>query len=478
MRAHSWRLEEPGPVPGNAGMRGGPGRGAPGGPGTPDSTGARSPETGADGLPFRVRPPPRPESGDIAARDRVILSDHDLAVIREAVARARQDGKDDQQDAAVGQHGTGPGPGPPADEPRETRPPEPRYSAPPPAVTQALPPANPAPPWGTVLATTIRLRARQRFWPATTRWRVISALILAAVLFCGGAVTVALGHGTIAGKGAAGSAQLAGTGRAGTGTANGGQPPGDAAAAVAAAAAARTAAAAWLARQVAPAAIVACDPQMCAVLQSKGIPAGRLLLLGAGNAGPLGSDVIVSTAAVREEFGSRLTSVYAPVALATFGSGSAQVAVRVIAADGSAAYLRSLHADAAARRAVGALLLRNPHVRVSPAGRRELAAGQVDARLLSAIGALATPYHVDITGFGTPAAGASPGVPLRWADISPIPAGRARDATTLDSVKRFLLAQQPPFRPADVTTVRLASGQAVLHVEFTAPSPLGLLGAP
>ena len=72
-------------------------------------------------------------------------------------------------------------------------------------ITRALPAANPAPPWGTVLASTIRLRARQRFWPATTRWRVISALILAAVLFCGGAVTVALGRGAIAGKGAAGN---------------------------------------------------------------------------------------------------------------------------------------------------------------------------------------------------------------------------------------------------------------------------------
>jgi hypothetical protein len=233
-----------------------------------------------------------------------------------------------------------------------------------------------------------------------------------------------------------------------------------------------------MARQVAPAAIVACDPQMCAVLQSKGIPAGRLLLLGAGNAGPLGSDVIVSTAAIREEFGSRLTSVYAPVALATFGSGSAQVAVRVVAADGSAAYLRSWRADATARRAAGALLLRNPHVRVSPAGRRELAAGQVDARLLSALGALASLYRVDVAGFGAPAAGADPGVPLRSADISPVPAGRGRDTATLNSVKRFLLAQQAPFRPADVTTVRLASGQTVLHIEFAAPSPLGLLGAP
>jgi hypothetical protein len=424
-------------------------------------------------LPFRVRSPRCPEPGDIAAHDRVILSDHDLAVIRKAVARTHQDDQDDQQGAAAGQHGTGPDPEPPAEGPRETRPPEPRGPVSPPAIAQALPAANPAPAWGTVLATTIRLRARQWFWPATTRWRVISALILAAVLFCGGAVTVALVRGTMAGKGAAGGAQPAGTG---TGAGNGGQPSGGAA--IVTAAAARTAAAAWMARQVDPAAIVACDPQMCAVLQSKGIPAGRLLLLGAGNAGPLGSDVIVSTAAIREEFGSRLTGVYAPVVLATFGSGSAQVAVRVVAADGSAAYQRSLHADAAARRAAGTLLLGNPHLRVSPAGRRALAAGQVDARLLTAIGALATPYHVDITGFGAPATGASPDVPLRSADISPVPAGRGRDAATLDSVKRFLLAQQAPFRPADVTTVRLASGQTVLHVEFTAPSPLGLLGAP
>jgi hypothetical protein len=116
-------------------------------------------------------------------------------------------------------------------------------------------------------------------------------------------------------------------------------------------------------------------------------------------------------------------------------------------------------------------------LRVSPAGRRDLAARQVDTRLLSAVGALATLYHVDVTGFGTPAAGANLGVPLRSADISLTLPRRGRDAATLNSVKRFLLAQRTPFRPADVTTVRLASGQAVPHVEFTAPSPLGLLGA-
>src|SRR2546423_1430489 len=110
-------------------------------------------------------------------------------------------------------------------------------------------------------------------------------------------------------------------------------------------------------------------------------------------------------------------------------------------------------------------------------GRVGRAAGPADTGLLGAIGALATPYHVDVTGFGAPAAGASPGVPLRSAGISLTLPRRGRDAATLNSVKRFLLAQQAPFRPADVTTVRLAGGQAVLHVEFTTPSPLWLLGA-
>ena len=151
--------------------------------------------------------------------------------------------------------------------------------------------------------------------------------------------------------------------------------------------------------------------------------------------------------------------------------------VRVVAPDGSAAYRRSLQADVSARRSAGAQLLRNPNVRVSPAGRSELAAGQVDTRLLSVIVTLAAQYRFDITGFGAPAAGADPAVPLRSADISVVPAASGRAAATLNAAKRFLLAQQSPFRPADVTTVQLADGQAALQVEFMAPSPLGLLVA-
>jgi hypothetical protein len=76
-------MEQSGPVRGNAGLRAQDGRGAPGSPGTPDSTGARASETGAAGLPRRL--PRRPESSDTAVYDGVILSDHDLAVIRKAL---------------------------------------------------------------------------------------------------------------------------------------------------------------------------------------------------------------------------------------------------------------------------------------------------------------------------------------------------------------------------------------------------------
>ena len=36
-------------------------------------------------------------------------------------------------------------------------------------------------------------------------------------------------------------------------------------------------------------------------------------------------------------------------------------------------------------------------------------------------------------------------------------------------------AQQVPYQPAQVSTVRLADGQAGLRIDFAAPSPLGLL---
>ena len=77
---------------------------------------------------------------------------------------------------------------------------------------------------------------------------------------------------------------------------------------------------------------------MCAALQASGVAAGRLLVLGTSASDPLGSDLVVATPALRSEFGARLASVYAPVVIASFGSGAARIDIRAVAADGTAAY--------------------------------------------------------------------------------------------------------------------------------------------
>src|SRR5258708_33361907 len=53
-----------------------------------------------------------------------------------------------------------------------------------------------------------------------------------------------------------------------------------------AAATTREQAAQWIAGQVAPSAIVSCDPAMCAALQAAGVSAGRLLSLRSAAADP------------------------------------------------------------------------------------------------------------------------------------------------------------------------------------------------
>jgi tetratricopeptide (TPR) repeat protein len=243
---------------------------------------------------------------------------------------------------------------------------------------------------------------------------------------------------------------------------------------VATAATARTDAAAWVASQVSSAAVVACDPAMCADLRQRGVPAGDLLALGPnGPADPLASNVVVATAAVRDEFGARLASVYAPLILARFGTGSAAIQVRVVAPDGAPAYLRAARADLAARRGIGAEMAHNGHLVVSGRARAELTAGLVDSRLLATLATLADMETLRVLEFGDAGPGASAAVPMRSAEITA--ANPAVAASWLRAALRFLAAQQPPFQPSAVR--QLSAGHALL-VQYSTPSPLGLLSAP
>ena len=240
---------------------------------------------------------------------------------------------------------------------------------------------------------------------------------------------------------------------------------------------ARGQAVSWLASQVSRDVIVSCDPVVCAALAGRGYPPGSLLVLKPTSPDPGGSDVIVATAGLRSQFGARLTGTFAPEVLASFGSGAARIDIRVVAPDGAAAYRTALSADLAARKKVGAEVASNRDVVASATARQQLTGGQVDARLLSDLNYLSKYRTVDIVGFGAAAPGASAGLPLRSADlIETDPAARLSGSAYVHALTTLLQQQQPPFRPASISTVALASGEKVLRIEFTAPSPLGLLG--
>ncbi len=419
-----------------------------------------------------TRPRPRQEPGRAArARKNGTGRDPGGEPAQDAIILAMED---------AGRTGTGPGPAagdaaPAAGDAAPAAPGTPAGS-PPQAARGALPPLatpGPAPSWGKVLITTIRLWAERRRHPGgagtgATRRRLSRRGRLLLVLGC--IVALAVAAATVA-------LSLSGTAAPRAGRARPARTAAPAAAALRAAAAARAQAAGWIMTQVGAGAIVSCDPQMCADLQHAGVPAGRLLVLGTGSTGPLGSDVIVSTAAVRQEFGARLTAVYAPVTLASFGTGSAQAAIRVVAPDGSAAYLSGLRTDVAARASAGRQLLGNPRIRATAAVRRALAAGQVDSRLLTVLAALATMHTVDVLAAAPPVPGASAGIPVRAAVITP---GRPvphhpRWPNTLRSLAQFLRNQQAPYRPGSIAAIQVGRHSA-LRVGFAAPSPLGLLG--
>lgn len=242
----------------------------------------------------------------------------------------------------------------------------------------------------------------------------------------------------------------------------------------------RNHAATWVAAQVSRTAVVSCDPAICQALRSQGFPPGELSVLGPATISPLNSDVVVATAPVRAHFGNLLSSVYAPAVLASFGSGQARIEIRQIAPHGVAAYRSELNADFRSRKADGAALLTFNQIVASATARRQLEAGQVNTRLLVTIAEMASVRPIYIVAFGSSAPGVGPDMPLRFADVTQAdhaldPASRPLATTFVRSMAAFLRTRSAPYRPAYVGTERLAGAKSVLRIEFTAPSPFGLL---
>jgi hypothetical protein len=263
-----------------------------------------------------------------------------------------------------------------------------------------------------------------------------------------------------------------------------------AAAPLLAAARARNEAAAWVSRWVGTGATVGCDAAMCAVLQAHHISSSRLWRLTTDTADPMNCDVIVATPVIRNRFGRRLATVYAPAKLASFGSGDSRVDIRSVdETGGTGRYWRAVRAGVAERRKLGRALLGNKNISVSAGAARVLAAGAADPSLLMSLPVLARLGPVTVLGFGSAGPGASRGMPAlsvdltagRWpAATNPLTTGLAgvRRVRALGRIVRFLQAQRTPLKAASFHELTSLAGVGFIRIDYSAPAPLSTSSPP
>jgi hypothetical protein len=305
------------------------------------------------------------------------------------------------------------------------------------------------PSWPTVASTTVRLWLDRHYRRRAGRRRLVLAVSALVAMALGAGVTLAF------------TQRETGTSQASTHTQN----------AIQLAQADRQQAAGWIAREVASNIVVGCDLEMCNQLQKSGFPGARLMQLQPTSPDPLGAQLVAATPVIRNQFGTRLASVYAPLVIASFGTGAERVDIRFIAPDGSKAFEAQLATDRKNRITAGEQLLANDHVQASAGARQALLAGRVDPRLLVTLGTLAGLMPIQLVAFDDPSPGAGSDVPLRGAELG------AAAATGLLAMVAFLKAQQDQYAPAVASITQIANGQHVVTVRYDAPGPMGLGGS-
>jgi hypothetical protein len=236
-------------------------------------------------------------------------------------------------------------------------------------------------------------------------------------------------------------------------------------------------AARWVAAEVSHDAYVACDKAMCDLLTADQFPGPKLQLIGPGSSYPLHAQVVVVTQAVQHQFGSSLATDWAPIVLTRVGSGLTAISIRIVSPQGAAAYRSALIRDLQQRKAYAHFLLGSSRVTASAPARKQLADGQVDARLMFALTALAVAHPIDILGFGTGFPGASAGVPLRVAQLADmVAASGLNQSEYLRYLHTRLQDLSAPYQPETAGLAHDSSGKLIFQIKFAAPSQLLLLG--
>jgi hypothetical protein len=242
---------------------------------------------------------------------------------------------------------------------------------------------------------------------------------------------------------------------------------------LAAEAAARKQADSWILGQVSQAAVVSCDPLVCADLVRRGFPSGNVLQLGPTSNDPLGSALVVATAPVRAQYRSRLVSVYAPAVIASFGSGNARIDIRLVYPGGAAKYRVDEQAALRDRKTAGAELLANSQIGVSATARAQLLSGDVDPRLPLLLAMMAGSHPVHIADFVSQSPGGGPASLLRSVDLAAVDsAAHMTPGKYVGWMQAFLGAQRAQYLPAALQPVKLPTGQTVLRIGYRVPGPL------
>jgi hypothetical protein len=188
---------------------------------------------------------------------------------------------------------------------------------------------------------------------------------------------------------------------------------------------------------------------------------------------PLGSNLVVATADIRAQFGTRLAAVYAPAVIASFGSGRARIDIRLVFPGGTVSYRAALSLGLHAREADDAQLLTNSNITLSATARAQLLGGQVDPRLPPLIVLMASGHPLRIVDFRSESPGGGPASLLRWVDCAmAVPSAHLTPEGYARWMRAFIGAQRAEYRPAWSEQVKLSNGQLVLRIGYGAPSPL------
>ncbi|MGN6796281.1 MAG: hypothetical protein ACTHJW_28165 [Streptosporangiaceae bacterium] len=236
-------------------------------------------------------------------------------------------------------------------------------------------------------------------------------------------------------------------------------------------------AARWVATQVSHEAVVACDSAMCDALAAAGFPGQHLKHIAPNAPYPGQAQVVVVTPVVERQFGFARNAQMAPPVLARIGNGKTAILIRVVAPQGEAKLKDQLKANQRQLRAAGAGLLSKRWITASPTAKKLLLSGGVDARLIVVLTAIASLHPIHIVSFNAGAAGVSPGVQFRTAELAETnPAARMNRADYLRFLFRAIDAQPGIYHPLTFGIADGSTGQKIFRITFSAPSPLNLLG--